>query len=144
MRTSYVKTKKAHPEHNLQKSFFDWLSKCHLDWRFYFFANMNAAKLTKFQGLWANQEGRLKGVWDVFCMIPIGKYHGLFIEFKVGKNTLTPEQVWFRKRAELKGYKTLVCYNIDDAMKWTEEYIYNKEEFGEEYLCERKRLDAQG
>lgn len=37
-------------------------------------------------------EGVLKGISDIFWPHPRGGYHGLYIEFKNGKNKLTKEQ----------------------------------------------------
>jgi len=112
-----------HPEHYLQKSFFDWLKKCHPKWRPYFFAIPNGGHRHIAVAKYLKAEGVTAGVWDVFCMIPVGSYKGLWIEFKVDKNKLTTEQKAFGERAIERGYQTLICYNIDDAMEWTEKYI---------------------
>jgi hypothetical protein len=42
-------------------------------------------------------------------------YSGLFIEFKVKKNKLTPEQTNFKKLVEEQRYCHVVCYNLDEA-----------------------------
>jgi len=71
-------------------------------------------------------EGVKRGVWDVCLPYPCGGYHGLYIEFKHGKNKLTSEQKEFGAYLQENGYKTGIAYDVDGAM-----------EILEKYLCER-------
>jgi len=125
MRTIRIRTKvkRRHPEHDLQKSFFQWLRDCLPKYRRYFYANVNAAKLSKFQGQWLIDEGKQAGVLDVFCMIPAGGKHGFYIEFKIGNNKLTSEQKDFAAQALAMDYAVAVCYTLDQAMKVVKSYL---------------------
>ena len=113
-----------HPEHNEQVALFKWASLQtvaypELQW---LFAVPNSARRSPRQGAWMKAEGLKSGVWDIFLPAvrrnndnPISRSTaGLFIEMKVGKNKLTPEQIAFRN--DLEGdYKFVVCYNWIEA-----------------------------
>jgi len=64
------------------------------------------------------------GVPDVFMAIPVHPYHGLFIEFKSGKNTLTSTQKSMIFNLTLEGYKVETCYSVDEAIKAVNAYVY--------------------
>ena len=59
----------------------------------------------------ARAEGMRKGVSDIIMLYPSGKYHGLVIEMKFGKNGMTPEQDQFIARSKEYGYQVAVCWN---------------------------------
>ena len=69
------------------------------------------------------QEGVKRGVWDVCLPYPNGGHHGLYIEFKFGKNKLTPEQQEFGAYLEENGYKTGVAYTVDEALEILQNYL---------------------
>lgn len=77
----------------------------------------------------ARQMARLKkqglrpGVWDNFLPLARGKYHGLYIEMKVGKNKLTDGQSKFGTYAVNQNYKCVVCYGVEQAIKAVEDYL---------------------
>ena len=68
-------------------------------------------------------EGVRKGVWDIFWSYSRGGYKGLYLEFKHGKNKLTPEQEAFGEFVRKQGYKTAVAYTAEKAIEILEEYI---------------------
>lgn len=84
-------------------------------------------------------EGVKSGVLDIFCPIPrkvkaksevgglkiVGKIqaHGLYVEMKWGKNTLTANQHEFSDFANQQGYEVKVCYNWRDAAKEIFDYL---------------------
>jgi len=68
------------------------------------------------------QEGLKSGVWDIFYPLPMGEYHGLFIEMKYGSNKLTPEQVEFGDVMKARGYLCQVAYRWQDAYQYLIEY----------------------
>lgn len=73
------------------------------------------------RGSKAKAEGVKAGVWDIFLPVTIFyeqdslKFAGLYIEMKVGKNTLTTEQSEFGHYAIGQGYKTAICWSWQDA-----------------------------
>lgn len=68
-------------------------------------------------------EGTRKGVWDICWPYPRGEYIGLYLEFKHGRNKLTPEQEAFGEFVRKQGYKTAVAYTVEKAIEILEEYI---------------------
>lgn len=47
----------------------------------------------------------------------------LHIEFKHGKNKLTPEQEAFKKQQEEQGRKCVVCYSADEGVEAIKKYL---------------------
>lgn len=72
------------------------------------------------------EEGVRKGIWDLFFPFASNGYSGLYIEFKYGKNKLSPEQVAFGEFVQKQGYKTGVAYTADEAIEILQEYIGKK------------------
>ena len=68
-------------------------------------------------------EGVLAGVPDIFIAEAKNGYNGLFIELKVGKNTLTESQHKIREKLLLAGYQHFVCYSFDEFMNIVNLYI---------------------
>ncbi|NPA64464.1 MAG: VRR-NUC domain-containing protein [Epsilonproteobacteria bacterium] len=69
------------------------------------------------------REGLSPGVPDLFIPIPNAGYHGLFIEMKVGGGYLRDEQKQWIRQLNERGYKAVVCYSANEAMKELEEYL---------------------
>lgn len=67
--------------------------------------------------------GIRKGAPDVVIFEPRGKYVGLAVELKVDNNTLSPAQLGFLEMLRNKGWRTIVCYTIEEAVDKTEEYL---------------------
>lgn len=80
-------------------------------------------------------QGVTKGVWDIFVAIPSCGYHGLWIEFKAGKNKLTKEQKLFGENMREMGYATHVCYSVDEAIAALKEYLNDRKVFSGVSLC---------
>ncbi len=68
-------------------------------------------------------EGLRAGVADVFIPWPSGGLHGLYIEFKAGRNDCTAEQAAFGEYAIGAGYGWCVCRSVDEAMAAVERYL---------------------
>ena len=66
----------------------------------------------------------LSGVPDLFLPVPMGGYHGLFIEMKSEKGRFSTNQTWFLSKVELLGYKIAVCYSANEAIKTIENYYF--------------------
>ncbi len=61
------------------------------------------------------RQGVRAGVPDLCLPVPNGKYHGLYIELKYGKNKPTDKQKsWITKLRE-QGYAAEVCYGWIEA-----------------------------
>ena len=75
------------------------------------------------------REGVKRGVPDISLPVARGKYHGLFIEMKVGNNKLTKEQQQWFKALEEEGYATQVCYGWLEAREVIEKYLSEPRNF---------------
>lgn len=69
------------------------------------------------------QMGVKRGISDLHLPFPHGKYHGLYIEMKYGRNTLTKEQTQFLCDMCDAGYCVAVCYDAPAAEALIEQYI---------------------
>lgn len=69
------------------------------------------------------QMGVKPGIADICLPFPHGKYHGLYIEMKYGRNTLTKMQQEFLCDMCDAGYCTAVCHDAVAAEKLMEKYI---------------------
>ena len=63
------------------------------------------------------------GVPDICLPAPRGKYHGLYIEMKVGRNKPTPEQEDFLTYLAVAGYKSLACWGEKSTIRAIESYL---------------------
>ena len=75
-------------------------------------------------------EGVKKGVPDLFLPVPLSGYHGLFIEMKRpdGKNKPTGEQKDWQTYLNNSGYKSIVCYGYEEAVREIQRYYGVPEE----------------
>lgn len=60
------------------------------------------------------REGMLRGVSDLLLLIPSRGYHALCVEFKVGDNQLSNEQVRFATHVLEWGYQYRVIRDFDN------------------------------
>ena len=67
--------------------------------------------------------GTRKGFPDLFIFITNSIYHGLFIELKSGKNTVTDEQKAMHILLTEQGYKVVVCYGRQAAIDAIKDYL---------------------
>lgn len=71
------------------------------------------------------RQGVKAGVPDLFLPVAKGTYHGLFIEMKWGKNTVTDKQDEWLHDLMVQGYKAAVCYGADEAIEIITDYLTN-------------------
>jgi len=78
----------------------------------------------------AKKDGLKSGVPDLMIPIPAKNYHGLFIELKrvkLSKVSLN-QKLWIKLLNE-QGYKAVICYGGEEAIKCIDGYInFNKQE----------------
>jgi len=99
------------------------------------FAIPNGGSRNPIEAAKLKRTGTLAGVADLFVMkskeYPDSKYperyihiwHGLFIELKVGKNTLSESQADFSALSQAAGYRYTICRSIDEFMNVVNEYL---------------------
>ncbi len=90
-------------------------------------SSLNGVKLTLGQAKKMKASGMKKGYPDLFLPVPRGKYHGLFIELKVGTNKPTKEQRIWLKTLNNQGYKAVCCVGVAATMGTILNYIENNQ-----------------
>ena len=108
-------------EHQIQKAFFQWWEAKYgnlLCWATPNGGYRNIVTATKLKA-----EGVRAGVPDVFLAIPVGDYHGLFMEFKRAKGKLQPNQELYLALLSQVGYKTAVVRSVEEAIDTVEAYL---------------------
>ena len=68
-------------------------------------------------------EGLKSGVPDVCLPVPRGKYHGLYLELKHGRNNATPEQQHWIDMLTAQGYRAVVVYEFEGARDALIDYL---------------------
>lgn len=86
-------------------------------------SSLNGVRLGISQAKKAKYSGMLAGEYDIKLPVKRGSYIGLIIEMKHGKNTLTEEQKWYKKRMQEEGHYAVECWNWEDAKKEIENYL---------------------
>lgn len=96
---------------------------------FHHFANER--KCSVMEGRKLKRMGVKKGVLDFHLAIPLNGAHGLWIELKVGKGKLSPEQIEFIKRKTQRGYIAVAVWGFEAAketiLTYLRDYISNRE-----------------
>ena len=109
-------------EEDEQREFSDWLDEKGVLW----FHIPNERKSTPAALYELERQGLKKGVPDNFIAEPRGKYHGLFIELKRSKKSLSKKSLeqkkWVNSLNE-KGYKAVFCYGAEEAKRETLKYL---------------------
>lgn len=72
-------------------------------------------------------EGVKAGVPDISLPVPSGRYHGLYVELKAGKNKTTENQDGWLSRLRQQGYCVAVCYGWEAASKVITDYLKQPE-----------------
>lgn len=86
----------------------------------------NERKCTAYVAGQLLRQGMRKGFPDNFIPIARGGFHGLFIELKRAKKSLSkksPEQREWVKKLNAAGYKAVFCYGAEEAKKVISEYL---------------------
>ena len=81
----------------------------------YMFAVPNGGSRHPAEAANLKRQGVKAGVPDVCLPLPRGKYHGLYIEMKVGRNKPTDKQNEWLAHLKSVGYETAVCYGFEEA-----------------------------
>jgi len=119
MKTEFIPT-----EHQIQSAFFDLLRHKYRDIHQLTFAIPNGGLRYWGTARKLKAEGVKPGVSDVFVARASNGKHGLYIEFKAGKNTLTDLQKEWGRLMVVENYAFAVCYSVDEAIKVLTTYLY--------------------
>lgn len=109
-----------------QKALFQWAALSGRVELQLMFAIPNGGKRDMITAARMKAEGVKKGVPDIMLPVARGPYHGLFIEMKVGKGRLSPEQESWIERLVAEDYCVHVCYSWTEAKTALENYLDDK------------------
>jgi hypothetical protein len=110
-------------EHQEQMAVINWFRLQHRQYASYLFAIPNGGVRNIGTAVKLKKEGVLAGVPDLFLMIPMNGYHGLWIEMKVKGGRVSDSQKQFMGAATLMGYPAIVCYGFDEAKNAINNYL---------------------
>jgi hypothetical protein len=112
-------------EHQEQTTIFKWASIYESKYPElkYMFATLNGVKLNIGQARKAKASGNKRGVPDIVFPFPNGKYNGLFIELKVGKNKPSIEQLDYIEFLKGGNFYASVCYGSNEAIDLIVDYL---------------------
>lgn len=117
--------RKIQRESFIQTAFFNYLTLFQKKYRPHCFAIPNGGSRNPREAVNLKRQGVTAGVPDILCAIVRSPYHGLFIEFKTGRNKLTQLQKEMIERLTSEGYRCEVCYTLEEGIKKFCEYTKN-------------------
>lgn len=114
-------------EYDHQKYVFQWAAQPSIRGRYpeleFLFHIKNETKGGAQQVAKDKASGVKKGVPDLFLPVPVGKYHGLWIEMKKEDGRASREQLWWLEHLKANGYACAVCYGWQQATEVLEWYL---------------------
>jgi hypothetical protein len=113
-------------EHEEQKALIEWADYQRFNGEpigKYLYAIPNAGDRHPAVGAKMKAEGLRAGFPDLGLAIPVGHWHGLFIEMKAVGGRLRPNQRDWLERLQGMGYKTACCPGFDLARIEIERYL---------------------
>ena len=113
-------------EHQEQVAVINWFRLQYKQYANYLFAIPNGGIRNIRTAVKLKKEGVLAGVSDLFLMIPMNGYHGLWIEMKSIDGRVSNSQKEFMGAATLMGYPAIVCYGFEDAKNAINNYLQNR------------------
>lgn len=119
--------KRQHPESELQKACVKWFDMQYAKYSDDLFAIPNGGKRSKIEAAIMTGEGVRKGMPDLMLALPIGGFHGLFIEMKWGRNGNSTHQTAKQERLKSRGYAVSVCWTVDEFIKVVNAYLTKNE-----------------
>lgn len=113
-------------EHQEQSRVISWWALQHQRFGlpvFALFCVPNGGARDVITGARLKAEGVRPGVPDLCLAVPRGAHHGLYIEMKVGDNKPSDRQTEIIEYLNRVGYKAVVHYSSEDAIKEIEGYL---------------------
>ena len=107
-------------EHQEQTLFVQWARRAKLP----IFAIPNGGHRHIKVAMKLKPEGVRAGIPDLLLPIPVGKYHGLFVEMKRQKGgSVSKDQRYWHEILSSNGYKVVIGKGAESAKKQTLEYL---------------------
>ena len=112
-------------EHDEQKKIFQWARMSEGRWPelALLFAIPNGGHRHKAVAAKLKAEGVKAGVPDMCLPVARGRWHGLFIELKHGKNKETDSQAWWLINLCEQGYYAVTAWEFEGAKQVIEDYL---------------------
>lgn len=83
----------------------------------------NGGSRNKIEAANLKRQGVKAGVPDLCLPVARGKYHGLYIEMKAGKNKTSEKQDEWIAKLHNQGYAAIVCYGCGQAIEVITKYL---------------------
>ena len=83
----------------------------------------NGGSRNKAEAANLKRQGVRPGVPDLCFPVARGKYHGLYIELKAGKNKPTEHQKKWITELRAQQYAVAICYGWEEAARGLEKYL---------------------
>lgn len=115
-------SKRQQPERRERLYFMQWV-RHNPDIHKFLYAIEHGVKLPKIVAALLKLLGVKPGISDYQFTRSRHGYHGLWIEFKAGKGQLSEHQKEFFDIQRSEGYKCVVVWHWEDAMKEIQEYL---------------------
>ncbi len=118
--------KACHPsEDQEQEALFEWATAASAAYPVLrlLFHVPNGGRRDAATGRALKRRGVKAGVPDLFLPVATSRYHGLFIELKVGDNKPTENQRRWIGELKAQGYCVAVCYGWREARETIENYL---------------------
>ena len=85
--------------------------------------SLNGVRLTIGQAVKMKKAGMKKGYPDINLPVPIGGYHGLYIELKIPGGTTSDDQRHWLAGLQKMGHFTCICMGANAAIGILEKYL---------------------
>jgi len=112
-----------HLEDNMQKACVTWFRLQYPGIAMLLFAIPNGGKRNAREAARLKSQGVTPGVPDLMLAVPKNDLHGVFFELKVGKNTLTANQVQMAEILCQQDYGFMVIRSLDKFMEQIQIYL---------------------
>lgn len=83
----------------------------------------NGGSRNELEAVNLKKQGVRAGVPDLCLPVARGRYHGLYIEMKAGKNKPTEKQLQWIDDLRKQGYAVSICWSFDAARQELEKYL---------------------
>lgn len=83
----------------------------------------NGGKRSKSEAAKFKRMGTQAGFPDFWCYVPLGGFHGLYVELKAHDGKLSPQQRLMLAKLEEQGYCCKVCYGFEQAKREICKYL---------------------
>lgn len=118
-------SKRNQPESALQQQCVEWFDWYYPNLKLNLFSIPNEGARTAANGARMKAQGRRAGVADMFLAVAENGFHGLFIEFKVGKGKQTESQKLFQEKVHKQNYYYFVVNTYEMFKYLMTDYLGN-------------------